>query len=89
MKGKLLLALVSATFAYAAPALADPAFLLDFSGSGYRLALPTSTHLLDVGDGYSSVGYVTSVDPTLLGDHVDTGDLLPSSDTNGVSIPPS
>jgi hypothetical protein len=46
--------------------------LLGFSGFDYHLASPASTHLLDVGDSYFSLGFVTSFDPTLLGGHVDT-----------------
>jgi len=47
--------------------------LLSFSGFDYHLASPASTHYLDVGDSYFSLGFVTSFDPTLLGPHVDTG----------------
>ena len=70
MKRKVLLLLVTATLAFAAPALADQ-FLLGFNGFDYHIATPASTHYLDVGDQYFQVGFVTSVDPTLLGSYVD------------------
>ena len=57
---------------FASVAFADTP-LLGFSGYDYHLATPASTHYLDVGDSYFSLGFVTSFDPTLLGGHVDTG----------------
>jgi hypothetical protein len=54
----------------ALPARADQ-FLLGFTGFDYHVALPASTHYLDVGDSYYSLGFVTSVDPGLLGGHFD------------------
>src|SRR5258706_3659601 len=72
MKRKLLLLCFAATMALAAPASADQ-FLLGFNGFDYHIALPASTHYLDVGDKYFQVGYVTSVDPGLLGSYVDFG----------------
>jgi hypothetical protein len=70
MKRRLLLAAV-ATLAVAAPAFADQ-LLLGFVGFDYHAAVPASTHYLDVGDSYSSIGFVTSFDPGLLGGHFDT-----------------
>jgi hypothetical protein len=72
MKRKVLLAFMTATLASAAPAFADQ-FLLGFNGFDYHLAGPASTHYLDVGDHYYSLGFVTSVDPGLLGSYVDFG----------------
>lgn len=72
MKRKLLLLFFAATLALAAPASADQ-FLLGFNGFDYHSALSTSTHYLDVGDTYKQVGYVTSVDPGLLGGYIDFG----------------
>ena len=72
MKLKLLLISLAATMALAAPASADQ-FLLGFNGFDYHVSAPASTHYLDVGDKYFSLGYVTSVDPGLLGTYVDFG----------------
>lgn len=72
MKRKVLLAILAAMFAFAAPAFADQ-FLLGFNGFDYHQASPVSTHYLDVGDKYFSLGFVTSVDPGLLGSYVDFG----------------
>ena len=47
MKRTLLLTLLTATLAAAAPATADQ-FLLGFTGFDYHSATPTSTHYLDV-----------------------------------------
>src|SRR5690349_8698761 len=66
----LLLPILAAALALAAPASADQ-FLLGFNGFDYHIANPASTHYLDVGDKYLSLGYVTSVDPGLLGAYVD------------------
>src|SRR6516164_11381402 len=60
MKRKVLLLLVTATLAFAAPALADQ-FLLGFNGFGYHIATPGSTHYLDVGRQYFRVGFVSRV----------------------------
>ena len=70
MKRLLLLPLLAATLA--APAAADQ-FLLGFTGFDYDVPSPVSTHYLDVGDSWYSLGYVTSVDPGLLGSYVDFG----------------
>lgn len=56
----------------ACPARAADTVLLGFSGYDYHLASPSSTHDLDVGDQYFSIGFVTSFDPSLLGGHFDT-----------------
>ena len=72
MKRRVLLLILAATVALAAPAAADQ-FLLGFTGFDYDSALATSSHYLDVGDQYHSLGYVTSVDPGLLGGSVDFG----------------
>src|SRR6266545_4438978 len=72
MKRTLLLLLLSSTLAAATPAAADQ-FLLGFTGFDYHVATPTSTHYLDVGDNYYSLGFITSVDPGLLGSYVDFG----------------
>jgi hypothetical protein len=66
----LLLPILAAALALAAPASADQ-FLLGFNGFDYHVASGSSTHYLDVGDKYLSLGYVTSVDPGLLGAYVD------------------
>ena len=70
MKRSASLLLFTLVLALAAPAHADQ-FLLGFTGFDYHLASPASTHYLDVGDGWRSVGFVTSVDPGLLGSYVD------------------
>jgi hypothetical protein len=70
MKRSVLLFIFTAALALAAPASADQ-FLLGFTGFDYDSALASSTHYLDVGDQYHSLGYVTSVDPGLLGGYVD------------------
>jgi len=70
MKRKVLLLILTGALALAAPAAADQ-FLLGFNGFDYDSALATSTHYLDTGDQYHSVGYITSVDPGLLGSYVD------------------
>jgi hypothetical protein len=71
MKRRILLLLSTAIIAFAAPAAYADQFLLGFTGFDYHLASPTSTHYLDVGDGWRSLGFVTSVDPGLLGSYVD------------------
>lgn len=70
MKRKVLLLILAGALAMAAPAAADQ-FLLGFAGFDYDSALAGSTHYLDTGDVYHSLGYVTSVDPGLLGSYVD------------------
>lgn len=70
MKRSVLLFILTAAVAFAAPASADQ-FLLGFTGFDYDSALFTSSHYLDVGDQYHSLGYVTSVDPGMLGGYVD------------------
>jgi hypothetical protein len=70
MKRKTLPLIFVAALALAAPAAADQ-FLLGFNGFDYDIPAPGSTHYLDVGDGWASVGFVTSVDPGLLGSYVD------------------
>lgn len=72
MKRKLLPLFFAATVALAVPASADQ-FLLGFNGFDYHVAALGSTHYLDVNDQYFSLGYVTSVDPGLLGAYVDFG----------------
>ena len=72
MNRKALLAIVAATVTFSAPTFANE-LLLGFTGFDYHTALTSSTHYLDVGDSYSSLGFVTSVDPVLLGGHVDFG----------------
>ena len=63
--------LVLACSAAARPAAADTT-LLSFGGYDYHLAAAGSSHYLDVGDSYFSLGFVTGFDPALLGGHVDT-----------------
>ena len=46
--------------------------LFSFTGYDYHLALPASTHYLDVGDSYFSLGFVTNFDAGLLGGHFDS-----------------
>jgi hypothetical protein len=70
MKRYVLLLMLTGALALAAPAAADQ-FLLGFNGFDYDSARATSTHYLDVGDQYYSLGYITSVDPGLLGGYVD------------------
>ncbi|MGH7742522.1 MAG: hypothetical protein ACRENS_10935 [Candidatus Eiseniibacteriota bacterium] len=65
----LCVALLSASAAHAAPADIP---LLGFTGYDYHVASPASTHYLDAGDQYFSLGFVTSFDPALLGSHVDS-----------------
>lgn len=65
MKRTVLLFILTAALALAAPASAD-VFLLGFTGFDYDSALATSTHYLDVGDQYHSLGVVTSVNTGLL-----------------------
>jgi hypothetical protein len=72
MTRKLLLLALAGALALAAPAAADQV-LLGFNGFDYDSALATSTHYLDVGDQYHSLGYISSVDPGLLGGYVDFG----------------
>ena len=71
MKRRILLLLSTAMLAFAASAASADQFLLGFTGFDYHLSSPTSTHYLDVGDGWRSLGFVTSVDPGLLGSYVD------------------
>ena len=66
----LLLPLLAATLA--APAAADQ-FLLGFTGFDYDVPNPASIQYLDVGDEWHSLGFITSVDPGLLGAYVDFG----------------
>lgn len=70
MRRRATLLLLLMLLAFAAPASATQ-FLLGFTGFDYDLPAPGSTHYLDVGDGWRSVGFVTSVDPGLLGSYVD------------------
>src|SRR5262245_51621756 len=70
MKRRLLLFLLAASLGLAGRARAD-VVLLNFTGFDYDVPSPASTHYLDVGDQYHSLGFVTSVDPTLLGSYVD------------------
>ena len=70
MKRSVLLFIFTAVLAFAAPAYADQ-FLLGFTGFDYDSALASSTHYLDVGDQYHSLGFINSVDPGLLGGYVD------------------
>lgn len=70
MKRRALLLFFAFALAFAAPAAADQ-FLLGFNGFDYHIASTSSTHYLDVGDQYRSLGFVTSVDPTYLGAYVD------------------
>jgi len=69
----------------ALPALADTT-LLGFSGYDYHLATATSTHYLDVGDSYFSLGFVTSFDPALLGGHFDTSVNEYTFDLTGLTV---
>jgi hypothetical protein len=70
MKRQVLLLILAGALALATPAAADVS-LLGFAGFDYDSALATSTHYLDTGDRYHSLGYVNSVDPGLLGGYVD------------------
>ena len=70
--GLALLVLFCAVLASPAHAASADIPLLGFTGYDYHLASPASTHYLDVGDSYFSLGFVTSFDATLLGPHVDT-----------------
>jgi len=77
MKRSVLLFILTAALAFAAPASADQ-FLLGFTGFDYDSvptpppdSAPTAVHYLEVGNQYHSLGFVTSVDPGMLGGYVD------------------
>jgi hypothetical protein len=56
----------------AAPCAGQPVeSVFTFAGYDYAMPVPGSTHYLDVGDGWRSVGYVTSVNPNMLGPYLD------------------
>lgn len=71
--------------ACAVPVAADTT-LLSFSGYDYHVASATSTHYLDVGDSYFSLGFVTGFDPTLLGGHFDMSTNEYTFYLNGLTV---